>query len=90
MNKSQLVEAVAKKTKESKKATETALVAIIDTIKGSLKKGDDVQLIGFGSFKVKKRAARKVRNPKTGKEMNVPAKKYPKFTAGKAFKDAVK
>lgn len=90
MNKAELVAAIAKKTGSSKKEAENFVNAFIDASKGELKKGGSLQLIGFGSFKVAKRKARKGRNPKTGKEINIPATKYPKFVAGKALKDAVK
>ena len=90
MNKSDLISAVAKNIGITKKAAEGFLNSTIEAVKAELKKGGSVQLIGFGSFKVGKRSARKVRNPKTGKEMNIPAKKYPKFAAGKSFKETVK
>ena len=90
MNKAELVEALVKKTKSTKKDAEGFVNAFIESVTGALKKGDNLQLVGFGSFKVAKRKARKGRNPKTGKEINIPAKKTPKFVAGKALKDAVK
>jgi DNA-binding protein HU-beta len=90
MNKADLVEALVKKTKSTKKAAEDFINSFIDAVKGELKKGGSVQLIGFGSFKVAKRAARVGRNPKTGKELKIPAKKVAKFVAGQALKDAVK
>ena len=89
MNKADLVNAIATKTGASKKASEEALNALVDSITGALKKGDKVQLVGFGSFEVKKRAARKGRNPQTGEEIKIPASKAPAFKAGKALKDAV-
>ena len=89
MNKSELVDAISKKTGASKKASEASLNAMVETISTALKKGDKVQLIGFGSFEVRKRAARKGRNPQTGEEMKVPASKAPVFKAGKALKDKV-
>ena len=89
MNKAELVDAIASKTGSSKKAAEAALNATIEAISASLKKGDKVQLVGFGSFDVKKRSARKGRNPQTGAEMKIPAKKVPVFKAGKALKDVV-
>ena len=89
MNKSELIAAMAAKTGETKKDAEIALDAMIAAITASLKKGDKVQLVGFGSFDVKKRSARKGRNPQTGAEMKIPAKKVPVFKAGKALKDVV-
>lgn len=90
MNKSELIDAIVKKTKGTKKDTEMLVNTFVDVIKSELKKNGTVQLIGFGTFKVTKRAARKGRNPKTGKEINIPAAKTPKFSAGKGLKDAVK
>ncbi|MBQ6369462.1 MAG: HU family DNA-binding protein [Parasporobacterium sp.] len=89
MNKVELVEAMAKKADISKKDAEAALKAFIATVQGELKKGGKVQLVGFGTFEVSKRAARKGRNPQTGAEMKIKASKTPKFKAGKAFKDAL-
>ncbi len=89
MNKSELVAALAKKTGASKKASEASLNAIVEIISTSLKKGEKVQLIGFGSFETRKRAARKGRNPQTGKEIKIPAAKSPVFKAGKALKETV-
>ena len=89
MNKVELVEAMAKKADISKKDAEAALKAFISSVEGALKKGDKVQLVGFGTFEVSKRAARKGRNPQTGEEMKIKASKTPKFKAGKAFKDAL-
>jgi DNA-binding protein HU-beta len=89
MNKQELVDAVAATTAASKAATATALDAIVETITSALTRGDAVQLIGFGSFTVGARAARVGRNPATGAELQIPATKTVKFTAGKAFKDAV-
>ena len=89
MNKSELVDAIAKQTGASKKAAEASLNAMVESISAALKKGDKVQLIGFGSFEVRKRAARKGRNPQTGAEIKVPASKAPVFKAGRALKDAV-
>lgn len=89
MNKADLVEAMASKTGATKKATEEQIEAFVSTITASLKKGDKVQLVGFGSFEVRKRAARKGRNPQTGEEMKIAASKAPVFKAGKALKDAV-
>jgi len=89
MNKVELVEAMAKKADISKKDAEAALKAFIATVQGELKKGGKVQLVGFGTFEVSKRAARKGRTPQTGAEMKIKASKTPKFKAGKAFKDAL-
>ncbi|MBR5931808.1 MAG: HU family DNA-binding protein [Lachnospiraceae bacterium] len=89
MNKVELVEAMAKKTGLSKKDAEAALKAFIDTVEFEVKKGRKVQLVGFGTFEVSKRAARKGRNPQTGEAMKIKASKTPKFKPGKAFKDAV-
>jgi DNA-binding protein HU-beta len=89
MNKSELIAAMAAKTGETKKDAEIALDAILAAITASLKKGDKVQLVGFGSFEVKKRAARKGRNPQTKEEIKIPASKAPVFKAGKALKDVV-
>ena len=90
MNKTELAAAVAKKADLSKKDAEAAVNATIDAIKAALKKGDKVQLIGFGTFEVRKRAARTGRNPQTGKEIKIKASKVPAFKAGAALKDAVK
>ena len=89
MTKADLIDKIAKETKLTKKDSDKALDAIIKAISGSLAKGDKVQLVGFGSFEVRKRAARKGRNPQTGKEINIAARKVPVFKAGKALKDAV-
>ena len=89
MNKSELIAAVAAKTGETKKNAEASLDAFIDVITESLIKGDKVQLVGFGSFEVRKRAARKGRNPQTKEEIKIPASKAPVFKAGKALKDLV-
>ncbi|MBR3325570.1 MAG: HU family DNA-binding protein [Clostridia bacterium] len=89
MNKSDLVSAVAGKANVSKKAADAAVAAVFDSIKDALSKGEKVQLIGFGTFETRKRAARKGRNPQTGKEMKIAAKTVPAFKAGKALKDAV-
>ena len=90
MNKAQLIEAVAKNAKMTKVDAEMVLNTALDTIKKSVKKGEDVTLIGFGTFKVVKTAARKGRNPQTGKEIQIKASKRVKFSAGKALKDSVK
>ena len=89
MNKSDLVEAIAKSAEISKAAAGRALDATVDTIKKALKKGDTVSLVGFGTFKVGKRAARNGRNPRTGATIKIKAAKVPKFSAGKGLKDAV-
>lgn len=89
MNKSELVDAIAKDTGLTKKDSEAALKATIDTISKELKKGHDVSLIGFGTFSVGKRAARTGHNPKTGESIKIAASKCPKFKPGKALKDVV-
>ena len=89
MNKAELVAAVAAKTGETKKAAEATINAFIDVVSETLKKGDKIQLVGFGSFEVRKRAARKGRNPQTKEEIKIPASKAPVFKAGKAFKELV-
>ena len=89
MNKTELIAAMASKADISKKDAENALKAFTDTVGAQLKKGDKIQLVGFGTFEVAKRAARTGRNPQTGKEMKIKASKAPKFKAGKALKDAV-
>ena len=89
MNKSELVAAVQKATELKKKDAEAAVVAFVDTVKGALKKGEKVQLIGFGTFEAKKRPARVARNPRTGEEIKVKASKAPVFKASKAFKDTL-
>ncbi len=89
MTKAELIDKVADKTKLTKKDSDKVIDAIVKAITGSLAKGDKVTLVGFGSFEVRKRAARKGRNPQTGKEISIPARKVPAFKAGKALKDAV-
>ena len=89
MNKSELIAALAEKTELSKKDAEKALNAYVDVITASLAKGEKVQLIGFGTFDVKKRPARTARNPRTGAESKIAASKAPAFKAGKALKDKV-
>ncbi|MCQ2497853.1 MAG: HU family DNA-binding protein [Lachnospiraceae bacterium] len=89
MNKTELVEVMAKDAGVSKKDAEKALNAFTDAVKAALKKGDKVQLVGFGTFEVSERAARTGRNPQTGAEMKIAASKAPKFKAGKALKDAL-
>ena len=87
MNKTELVAAMAEQTNLSKKAAEAALKAFIDVVSEELKKGEKVQLVGFGTFEVSERAAREGRNPQTGETMEIKASKTPKFKAGKALKD---
>ncbi|MBQ9534785.1 MAG: HU family DNA-binding protein [Clostridia bacterium] len=89
MNKTELIAAIAEKAELSKKDSEKALNAAIEAISQQLKKGDKVQLIGFGSFEVRKRPARVGRNPRTKQEIKIPASKAPVFKAGKALKDIV-
>ena len=89
MNKTELVAAIADKTELSKKDSEKALKAFIDVVGEELKKGEKIQLVGFGTFEVSERAAREGRNPQTGETMKIEACKAPKFKAGKALKDAV-
>jgi DNA-binding protein HU-beta len=89
MNKQELVDAIAVKTGASKAVAADTLDALISAITTAVTKGDTVQLIGFGSFSTGARAARVGRNPATGAEIQIPAAKTVKFTAGKAFKDAV-
>ena len=90
MNKSELVEAISKKTELTKADTEKVLNLLLDLVKTSVKKGDDVTLVGFGTFLKSKRKARKGRNPQTGKEIKIPAMSVPRFRAGKAFKDLLR
>lgn len=89
MTKTELVEAVAKEAGLSKKDADAAIKAMTEAITKELKKGEKVQLVGFGTFEVAKRAARTGRNPQTGAEIKIKASKTPKFKAGKALKDAV-
>ena len=89
MNKQELVEAMAHETKLSKKDTELVLSAFTETVTKELMKKGKVQLVGFGTFEVSKRAAREGRNPQTGATMKIPASYAPKFKAGKALKDLV-
>ena len=90
MNKADLISKIAKDTKCSKVLAESTLNSFINNVKASLKKGQSVTLVGFGTFSVNKRKSRSGRNPQTGRTMTIPAKKVPKFKAGKALKDAVK
>jgi DNA-binding protein HU-beta len=89
MNKTELVDAMAEAADISKAAAGRALDGMIDAITGAVKSNDTVSIIGFGTFALSERAARKGRNPKTGEEIQIKASKSPKFKAGKAFKDAV-
>lgn len=89
MNKAELINAAAEKAGLSKKDTERAINAAVDTITATLAEGDKVQLVGFGAFEVKSRAARIGRNPKTKQSIQIPASKAPIFKPGKALKDAV-
>ncbi len=89
MNKAELINAVAASADVSKKDTEAVITAMLDTITEALKQGDKVQLVGFGSFEVKKRAARIGRNPRTKEEIEIPATVLPVFKAGKLLKDTV-
>lgn len=90
MTKSDLVDLVAKKVNLTNKAAREAVQAVLDAVRDALKKGDKVVLTGFGTFSVRSRASRKGRNPQTGVEINIPARKTPGFTAGKALKKAVR
>jgi len=90
MHKTDLIKEIANHTGLSQKDSGAALEAFLKTVIKALKKGDTVTLIGFGTFKVVKTAARKGRNPQTGKEITIKASKRPKFSAGKALKDSVK
>lgn len=89
MNKTELVAAMADQAGLSKKDAEKALKAFTDVVAEELKKGEKVQLVGFGTFEVSERAAREGRNPQTGKAMKIAASKAPKFKAGKALKDSL-
>lgn len=89
MNKTELIAAMAEKAELSKKDAEKALKAFSDVVAEELKKGEKVQLVGFGTFETSERAAREGRNPQTGETMSISACKAPKFKAGKAFKDAI-
>ena len=90
MNKTELIAAIADKAGLSKKDAEAALNAFTEIVGKTLKKGDKVQLVGFGTFEVSKRSARTGRNPQTGETIKIKASKTPKFKAGKALKDLVK
>lgn len=90
MNKEMLIAAIAEKTDTTKVQSEKALKAFIDVVTEEMKKGEKVQLVGFGTFEVTERAECQGRNPQTGESMIIPASKSPKFKAGKALKDAIK
>lgn len=89
MNKAELISNVAEKTELTKKDAEKAVSAVLDTVSEALSKGDKVQLVGFGTFEIRERAARKGRNPQTGEEISIAAARVPVFKAGKALRDAV-
>ena len=89
MNKADMIEQIAQAAEVSKSAAERAVDALVSAIKSSLKKGDMVTLVGFGTFYVGKLQARVVRNPRTGAALKIAAAKVPKFRAGKALKDAI-
>jgi DNA-binding protein HU-beta len=89
MNKTELVAAIAEKAEITKKDAEKALTAFTEVVTDELKKGEKVQLVGFGTFEVAERAAREGRNPQTGETMKIDASKAPKFKPGKALKDEV-
>ena len=89
MNKTELIAAVAQKAELSKKDAEKAVAAVFGGIEEALKAGEKVQLIGFGTFEVRERAAKEGRNPRTGETMTIPASKVPAFKAGKALKDSL-
>ena len=89
MTKQELVAKIAEEANLSKRAAEDALAAFIKAVKESLAKGESVSLVGFGTFSVSERAARKGRNPQTGAEIEIPARKVPVFRAGKGLKEAV-
>ncbi|WP_291564777.1 MULTISPECIES: HU family DNA-binding protein [unclassified Clostridium] len=89
MNKSELITSMAEKSGLTKKETEVALKAFIESVEEALGKGEKVQLVGFGTFETRERAARMGRNPRTKEEIEIPASKAPVFKAGKEFKDIV-
>ena len=89
MNKTELIAAIAEKTELSRKDAEKALKAFTEVVEEELKKGEKIQLVGFGTFEVSERATREGRNPQTGETMQIAASKSPKFKAGKALKDAI-
>ena len=89
MNKAELISAAAEKAGMSKKDSEKVINALVETITDTMKKGDKVQLVGFGVFEVKDRPARMGRNPRTKEQIQIPASKVPQFKAGKALKDTI-
>lgn len=89
MTKAELVTAIAEKTGLTKKDSERALAAFVDSVTESLANGESIQLVGFGTFEVRERAAREGRNPRTKETITIPATKVPAFKAGRALKDAV-
>ena len=89
MNKTELVAAIAAKAEVSKKDAENVLNAFIDTVGSTLKSGDKIQLVGFGTFETRERASRKGKNPQTGAVIDIPAATVPAFKAGKALKDII-
>ncbi|MCX7714969.1 MAG: HU family DNA-binding protein [Clostridia bacterium] len=89
MNKTELIAALAENAEMSKKDAEKALNAVVSTITTALSEGEKVQLVGFGTFEVRERGARKGKNPRSGEEIDIPASKVPAFKVGKALKDAV-
>ncbi len=89
MNKNELIAAVADKTSLAKSDATSAVEALFDVITAALKEGDEVRIVGFGTFVVSQRKAGKGRNPQTGEEIDIPASKAPKFRAGKQLKEAV-
>ena len=89
MTKAELVTSIAEKTGLTKKDSEKALAAFVDTVTETLAKGDSIQLVGFGTFEVRQRNARTGKNPATGEEIEIPASKVPAFKAGRGLKDAV-
>lgn len=89
MNKAELVASVAEKTELTKKDAEKAVAAVLSSIEEALASGDKVQLVGFGTFEIRDRAARKGRNPQTGEEINIAAAKVPVFKAGKSLRESV-
>ena len=90
MNKSGLIAAISEKAELTKKDAEKALAAFIETVGDALKNGDKVQLVGFGTFEVRERAARQGKNPQTGETIDIAASKVPAFKAGQALKDSLK
>ncbi|MBQ2767624.1 MAG: HU family DNA-binding protein [Clostridia bacterium] len=90
MNKTQVIDAIAKESNLKKKDAEAAVNAFLSTIENALRAGEKVQIVGFGTFEVKTREAHAGRNPATGESIMIPASKHPSFSAGKALKDALK